>query len=266
MSEIAERKLSADEQKRISRCSEYKEFVAIKKKAEECEAFEVGTAVLIKNKNTGKYMTSGGWYDDKKPPMKFIIIENKDGIIFGKRVLASGKEGVAVTCLTVEYAHEGYEIVPDEDYLDSMLLDEDYNPMEKEKEYQKKKAKASRKNKKLKMSFPNVKAAYERIRKFKVGDKIWSTSTMYGGGRKEYIIKQVDKIPVDKSKVGRWGGRDHSAHHDEGFKTIVRVVYTDTNSRHAYDMYMHFYDICDEPGKYYARNFYDQQPVIPDEV
>lgn len=262
MSEIVERKISAEEQRRILNCSEFKQFKQILKKSQECKGFEVGSAVLIRYKASQKYMTGPGWYDDNKPPMKYIVIDNQDGIVFAKRVLASGKESDAVYCLTIEYASDGVEIVPDEAYLESMLLDQDYNPVEQEKEYQKKKNKASRMNKKLKMKrYETPQAAYEAIRKLKVGDTLWSTSTLYGARRKELVISEINKRDVNKSKIRR----PDEYHSDEGFQTIFEIKYKEKGSSYDYSFY--FYDICqNDKYKYCGQNLYDTKPVIPDEL
>lgn len=269
MTQPKERKLSQEEIDRISHDFEYKNFKQILNTANQCKDFEVGSAVLIKNKD-GSYITTDRYRSTTQgPPIKYIIIKNDDGVIFGKRVLKSGKEGVGITCLTIEYANEMFSIVPDEDYIDAMLLDEDYDPMQKERDFKKRKSKATRINNSKRLKFDTPEQAIAHIKTLKVGDKLWMAETTFGDRITELKVSNLIDEPTDTAKSRRWG--HYAFSHTCAYKAGMPRVYIaecrmDPSSwRSTVDIAFH--NICKGP-EYQHHNtlLYSEKPVTPDEV
>lgn len=265
--------LTKDDKKRINACDEYKRTLDIMKAMEAYKDYEVGTAVLIKEKRTGKFV-KGKYtsYGDNSPPSKYLIVENDNGFLFVKRIISTGKPGKEIICITTMFSPTHYDVVTDDEYLDAMLLDEVYDPAAAQKEYKKKKNKASRDNNKHRLIFDNPKDAYNYINKLKIGDKLWFASSTFGDDIKELSVSGKGKFTpqASKDRFSYAKGVGTNRHHiNEGFYTGIKVhlIEDPQQTRYLFEREIYFYNIC-RGDKYRYRNIllYTKKPITPEEV
>lgn len=269
--------LTTKDQSRINNCDDYRSTQRIMKSVIAYKDFEVGTAVHIKRKSDDKFITPD--WKGKKPPTKYLIVENDNGFVFAKRIISTGKPGLEITCLTIRYSSESYNLVTDEDYLDALLLDEtdSYDPAAKEKEYQKKKGKASRTNNKTRLKYKEPFDAYNHLKGLKKGDLLYTAWDTFGGGTDEYKVKEVITFKPDahkKSRYGRWGRNDygdaHESHIKEGFAIGIKVVLENTQQTSTYrqsDKELYFYNVCSKKDyKGSSRLWYTKKPIAPEDI
>lgn len=274
-------KLTKEDQSRINKCDYYRSTQIIMKSVEEYKHFEVGTAVLIKHKSSNNFLSNGSWHNNaNSTPSKYLIIENDNGFVFAKRIISSGEPGKTVQCLTIEYSTDNYEIVTDEDYLDSLLLDEEYDPTTSAKEEKKKKGKASRTNNKYRVRFKEPFDAYAYIKGLKKGDKLWSAWTTFGDGITEYEVKEIQtyaltpKPPAQRSYYSRYNrnyGDANQSFIDEGFAIGVKVILKELSNESGYishrDSEVYFYNVCQkEDYKHSSKMLYTRKPIKPQDV
>ena len=269
--------LSPEDMKRAMNCDDYKSTKLIMETYEQNKDFEVGTAVYIREKwhedRTNKYV--GMSYTGTEPAHKFIIVHKDDGFLFAKRVLASGNIGVEITCLTIRYTHVNYELVVDGDYLDSMLLDTDYDPMSGAKELAKKKGKASRLNGKNRILFNSPVAAYNYVNSLKKGDVLYDAYTSFGTGWSKYEVVGITKEVPDKAKANRYNYRNYVDPHqsalDEKFSHVVKVTYREVENENgrvsSYDNTMYFYNLVNSPTyKNDLKTLYNTKPIKAEDI
>jgi hypothetical protein len=262
--------LSPDDMSRINNCDFYAKAKEVIKSVNEYKDFEVGAAVHIVRKHDGKMVSSD--YEGKFPE-KYIIVHNDDGFLFVKRVNANGKPGVAITCVTIDYPSDSYELRVDNGYVESMLLDtqDTYDPLADAKDMVKRKGKASRLNAKKRLLFDTAVEAYAYLKKAKVGDKFWTSDYAYGGGIQEYTVKSIEVRPAAKTQASPngWGRSYNQDHYYEAhnFPEVVKVELkvVDSGKRYSYDKTLEFTNISKEnSGNYYF--YYAEKPVDPSEL
>ena len=227
--------LSKEDKSRIKNCEYYLRTKKIMKNLEEYKKLEVGEVYYIKTKNRdGKEeYVSAGWNNE---PAKYMVFhKDEDGFAFIKRILASGKMGKEVTCLTTSYDVEDYWLESDPDQVNSILLDNEsgYDPMAASKEMTSKKNKARRRNKKLELDFDTHKAAHDYIKTLKVGDVIYDSVAAYGSGILSWKVTDVASRPVDNTDTRstyqkQWGypvgnTREDQWHNEHNLDTVVVV-------------------------------------------
>ena len=92
--------LSKDDKKRIKNCEYYSLSKRIMKDHEIYKNVNIGEVYFIKSKDydgNDRYVT-GGYTRD---PAKYMVIHKDEGFIFAKRIIASGKLGKEISCLTI---------------------------------------------------------------------------------------------------------------------------------------------------------------------
>jgi hypothetical protein len=262
------------DKRKISRSQTYRAYQKITIAKNKYKQFEVGTALFIKRIGEDRYVTKGGWRDHgKKPPIKFVIIENDDGFLFAKKVLASGQLGTDITCLTTDYGPERWELIPDDAMVDAMLLDEEYDPTADAKVLKKKKNKATRINKKHRLIFDRAKDAYDYINSLQVGQKLWTSGATFGENVAEYKVANIERKQAKESDAAAYGRhrKVHRYHLDENFPDIVTVYLELESGGSKWTNQMqtiHFYNMCKSKKeyKYHDMMLHDRKPVTPKEV
>lgn len=269
--------LTADEKKRIKDCEGYRSTKRIMQSYSDYSEYEVGTAVFVRDKLNGENRMVGTGYNNSGQPDKFLIINKDGGFLFAKKIISTGKPGTIVSCLTIEYPSDRYELVVDGDYLDAMLLDTEYDPTSSAKELVKKKNKASRINSKNRLAFNTPNEAYEYLKNITIGEVIWSASTTFGNGITKYEVASVTPFVIDRKHHGStsgWRGsycpHPHGSHIDYSFTTGIRVTlkFISSEDRYGhYDREIHFYDIVADPKfKTYSNTLYSKKPIKPEDV
>lgn len=280
MSEIIVEELSAEDKKKVNECDGYKSSKRIMKSFADYSEYEVGTAVFIKE-NSLKRGTSyvGAGHDNSHPRDKYIIIHKDGGFIFAKRIIASGKPGAPVTCLTIEYPSDRYELEVDGDYLDAILLDtvDSYDPTATAKDLAKKKNKASRTNNKNRIIFDTPLAAYNYISNLKIGDELWGADYSYGTGTRKYKVSDIKTYDLDKTQQARTysygnysSGHRHGSYLKEklpkGIEVTLQVVENE-NKYGSSDRNIHFYSVLNtDDYKYSMKILYNKKPIKPEDV
>jgi hypothetical protein len=270
--------ITPEDQKRINACDDYQSTKRIMRSCEAYRDHEVGTAVYIKENFPNQTVTSyvGQGYQNKEPAHKFIIIENDAGFVFAKRILASGKPGVEVTCLSIRYPSDCYELVVDSDYLDSMLLDTDYDPTSAAKDLARRKGKASRDNNKLRIMFDTPKEAYDYLNNLKIGDNVWGAETTFGSNITKYKVSEINRFPLnpmERTYQRSWMPYEQPNVHvhsikeglPQGIKVRFEVQESDTRYTYAQDVY--FYNICKKVEyKDSSTTLYNRKPFKPEDI
>lgn len=271
--------LSADDKKRVGECEGYKSSKRIIKSCEDYSDYEVGTAVFIKeNRKNGESYFIGQGYNSNEPKHKYIIIHKDNGFIFAKRIIASGKPGVLVSCLTIEYPSDRYELIVDGDYLDAMLLDtvESYDPTSEAKELAKKKSKASRINSKNRIMFNTPETAYAYLHTLKIGDEMWDSSTSYGNYITKYKVIKVEQYDLDiKQKEssgyrGRIYCHPHATYTNAKLPKGIKVEITQVESEYNFqtsNKTIYFYNLCNQDTyKDYIATYYSKKPTKAEDI
>lgn len=259
--------LSPEDMDRINNCEFYSMSKGILQSVNEYKEFEVGAAVHVAYKESGKLVCSD--YEGKFPE-KFIVIFNDGGFVFVKRINANGKPSAAVTCLSIEYPATVYSLRVDDGYVESMLLDtqDQYDPLADAKNLQKRKNKSARENAKRKLLYNTAAEAYEFMKTIKVGDTFYSSDYAYGGGVTEYKVKSIENRPATAGSGSGWsrsyGDQQYTA---LGFKDVIKVELGVVNAgtRYSYDKTIEFTNISKEnSGNYY--NYYKLRPLDPSDI
>jgi len=214
--------ISKQDLTKVENCEYYLRSKQIIKNAEVYKNIQVGEVYFIKCKDydgNEKYVTAG-WSGD---PSKFIVFHKDDGFIFIKRIIASGKPGQEVMCLTTQFNVDEYWLEADPDYVNSILLqDEDsYDPFAASKIDANKKNKARRKNKKLEIKFNNAKEAYNFIKTLKVGDTLYDALTTYGSATVTWEVTKIDVRAVSRRSTNM--SPVDAIHYTNGFKQVIEV-------------------------------------------
>jgi len=272
--------ITPEDQKRINSCDDYLSTKRIIKSCIDYKDHEVGTAVYIKENfpNSTRKSYVGAGYQDKEPPHKFIIIKNDEGFVFAKRIIASGNPGVEITCLTIRYPSDSYEIQVDSDYLDSMLLDTTYDPTSSAKDLARRKGKASRDNAKNRILFDKAEEAYSYLSNLKAGDVLWGAETSFGSEVTKYKVANVTHVPLDP-KIGTykssWQTYESPSMHPssikeglpDGLSVELHVDQDGTECRWSRGKTMWFYNITrKEQYKDYWYALYTRKPFKPEDI
>lgn len=261
--------LSDTDKRKITRQQTYVTYKKISAAKEQYKHFEIGTALFIKRIGEDYYVTKGGWRNPKKPPIKFVIIENDDGFIFAKKVLASGELGADITCLTTDYGPDRWELVPDDAMVDAMLLDEEYDPTADAKSTKKKKSRASNINNKHRKNFKSAKDAYNFLENLTVGQRIWVADTTFGENIAEFEVIKAELTPtISYLQNGYRARRIYQYHTSERFDSVLSVVIRQVSGKLGSTMQtVHFFDITN--SKQYrskSRLFYTKKPISYKEI
>jgi hypothetical protein len=241
--------LSPEDLKRANSCDNYKLAKRIMQSCEDHSEYEVGGAVFIKHKRDNTYAGSG--YGALLEKYKYIIVHKDGGFLFAKRILATGKPGVQITCLTIEFPSDSYDLEVDEDFLDSVLLDTDYDPASNAKSLAKKKEKASRINNKNRINFALPIGAWHYLNNLQKGEFLWGAETSFGNQITKYEVSSVEQyVPDPKQQVYRsWKGTEspqaHRSHINENLLTGVRVtlIVAESENKYTNGKTLYFYHI-----------------------
>lgn len=259
--------LSAEDLKRIRGCDFYLKAKEVIQSAIDYREYEVGSAVFIARKDTGKVLSSD--YEGLHPE-KYIIVENDEGFIFVKRIKVDGKPGAAITCLTIDYPSERYELRVDDGYVEAMLLDtqDKYDPSADVKELAKRKNKAARENSKKRLVFETAVEAYNFVKTLKIGDTLYSTEYTYGGSITEYTVDTIDVRPAVAGTGSGWSRRHGDDDYiSEGFTEVVAVnlKVKSSTARYSYARTLTFKQLAKTHQALY--NFYYQtKPASPEDM
>lgn len=260
--------LTPDDLKRIRECDFYLKAKKIIQSAEDYREHEVGSAIFVVNKKSGKRV--GQEYDAKATPDKYIVIENDNGFIFAKRINANGKPGVAISCLTIQYSSKHYELQVDDGYIESMLLDtqDKYDPASEAKALAKRKNKASRDNAKNRIIFDTIPEAYAFLSVAKVGDVIWESSYSYGTRVTQYTVDAIENRPAVKNHNPYRYSTHDNAYVDSGYTNVVILKLAMSPSTNAngygYNKGISYKDICSTERSGYF--YYKTKPVSPEDL
>jgi hypothetical protein len=264
---LAKPVLSKEDLDRIKGCDFYLRAKEVIQSAIDYREYEVGSAVFIVRKDTGKLVSSD--YEGKNPE-KYIIVENDEGFIFVKRIKMDGKPGAAITCVTIDYPSVRYELKVDDGYVEAMLFDtqDQYDPSAEAKDLAKRKNKASRENSKKRLLFDDAAEAYAYVKTLKIGDIVFSTEYSYGGEVTEYTVDSIDVRPAVQSSGSGWtrnrGDEDYTS---LGFKEVVeaKLKVKSTTARYQYDRTLSFKGLAkSHSAQYYF--FYLTKPVSPEDL
>lgn len=264
---VAQTALSPEDMQRVNSCDFYQKAKEIIQSAEDYRDFEVGSAIHITRKYDNKMISSD--YDSKVPD-KFIIVHNDNGFLFVKKVLASGKPGVTVTCVTIEYPSCNYSLKVDDGYIESMLLDtqDQYDPLADAKSMVKKKGKASRENAKKRLMYDTSAEALAFLKNLAVGSKIWRSDYSYGGDITEYEVTQIDTRPPAAASGSGWNRTYGDTRYiNAGLKEVV-VVHLNplhSTSRYTSSTTLEFYSISKADGGGYY-HYYASKPLTPHDI
>lgn len=188
--------LSDEDKKRISYNRDYKWAKRVYESHNNYREVSVGEVYKIKRLNyKDLFVCNYG-----KAHTKFYIISKDDGFVFAKRISSNGKLGKQVICLTVDYPlGSDYELVPDDAYVESMLLDTEYDFSKEGKSMMKRKNKARAHNKKLFVTKYTPKDAKDFIDSLSVGDFLWDSHTKFGEGLAEWQVIDIEKRKTDQT-------------------------------------------------------------------
>lgn len=222
--------LTEEDKKRMARCDHYKLANSILESIEEYKDMNVGEVYMVH-----RVYKSGS----KKPisrtyggqPDKFMIFhKDENNFVFAKRITANGSLGKEIICMTTQFLSNMYEVTPDPEYVDAIILsnEDNYDPLKAQKDINSKKGKARRRNKKLEIEAKTFEDAYAKIKELKVGDIIYDADTAYGYGTIEWKVIEVDVRPVNKSPTKWMSHRlgntyEDQQHNDYKFPEVVEV-------------------------------------------
>ena len=265
--------LSAEDLKRVNSCDNYKLVKRIMKSCEDHSEYEVGGAVFIKHKKGDTYVGSG--YGALVEKYKYIIVHKDGGFLFAKRILATGKPGVQITCLTIEFSSDIYDLEVDEDFLDSVLLDTDYDPASNAKNLAKKKEKASRVNSKNRIIFNHAITAFNYLNTLKKGDIIWGAETSFGNQITKYEVNSIEQYILDPNQRGYrgWRGQEsahpHESYIKEGLAIGLKVTLTvvDSENKYTNGTTLYFYSLTNN-DKYRSngKTLYSIKPTKAEDI
>lgn len=209
-------KISNADQKRIVNCEYYLKTKQIMANAEVYKNLEIGEVYHIKYKdyNNKDMYVCYGW--NSTTPSKYMVFHKDGGFVFVKRIIASGNLGKEIVCLTTTYDVGKHWLEADQEYVDSILLEDEegYDPLAANKKLSNNKNKARRKNKKLQIVYKTPEEAYAYIKTLNVGDSIYDADTAYGSGILTWKIKKITNRKVNKAKTTSSTGWGYS-HRDE---------------------------------------------------
>lgn len=266
--------LTKEDQDRIDNLECYQRHLNINKNLEYYKDLAIGEVYYIKFQDWNKqwrYETTG--YGKTKSKF-YVFHKDDDGFVFVKRILASGRLSKEVICLTTSYNHNEHVLEADPNYVNSILLENEdgYDPMAEEKAITAKKNKARRKNKKLELNFKDDKEAYEHMKTFKVGNRIYDCDTAYGSGMATWEITEVIKRKTDRKKdTQSWYRHDTPGsteadreHNRAGFKNLIvcKIKCVDNDSNRTWGLGMRdltFHDLT-------WRTYYKEKPYNPETV
>lgn len=263
--------LSKEDKSKIRNCDYYLHTKTIMQSHEDYQYHEVGTVIQIKHKQETRGRAE--YIGDNNRPYKFLIIEKDGGFLFAKRIISTGKPGELVTCLTIEYPSDRFEIEVEPDMADAMLLDAEYDPLKTEKNYQAKKNKASRLNKKKQINFNTPQEAYDFVKGMKVGETYYTSVYSYGGEITTYEVKEVKVVPLSNAeKADRW--LDYPGFYTQNNisdRILVTLKMTSTECRWGADLQIEFFNFIDKnigetkySWKY--RALYKEKPIKPTDI
>jgi len=222
--------LNRDDKRRVKNCDYYIKTKQVMKNAVVYDKLSVGEVYFIRYTDTNKYVTSD-W--SGQSPSKFMVFHKDEGFVFIKRIIASGKLGKEVSCLTTSYYVNEYYLESDPDYVNSILLQDEnsYDPLAASKKIASNKGKVRRKNKKLELAFNKPEEAYAYIQTLSVGDLLYNATTTYGTGVVAWEVKSVCVRDVDQTPQIDWRGNkdtngnssDDQAHNRHGFVDFVSI-------------------------------------------
>ena len=264
--------LSPEDLKRAYNCDNYKLAKRIMKSCDDYSEYEVGGAVYVKTKKGDTYVGSG--YGALLERYKYIIVHKDGGFLFAKRVLATGKPGVQITCLTIDFPSDSYDIEVDEDFLDSVLLDTDYDPTSNAKTLAKKKEKASRLNSKNRVIFSHPAAAWNYLNNLQKGEILWGAETSFGNQITKYEVTDIEQyVPDPKQQAYRsWRGSEsshaHASHIKEGLLTGIKVILSVIESENKYTSTktLYFYNITNSDRYRTSSLLYTVKPSKPEDI
>lgn len=266
--------MSDQDKKTIQNCHEYRRYKKLTLARFEYSKFEVGTAIFIKDKNRDEFLRKGS--DTKQPRYKFVIIENDDGFLFAKRVLATGLLGKEIISLTTDYSPENFELVVDEAIADAILLDEEYDPASDALKLKKIKNKVTNINNKNRIIFNDAVSAYNFIKTLKVGDKLWSSFDTYcSTDVTEFDVVKVEEIPI-KNAIKVYGANFSSyyyqkiinAHSQYNFDNIIKVEVEEKTTSSSQVQTLYFASFCRNNTYYIGYNalFFNKKPISISEM
>lgn len=191
--------LSKDDQNRVNNCEYYLRTKQVMKNAEAYKELSVGEVYYIKHKgyDDKEEYVCAGWNDE---PAKYMVFHKEEGFVFVKRIIANGKMGKEVTCLTTTFNIDEYWLEADPDYVNSILLEneEGYDPLAASKKVASNKNKARRRNKKLEINYGTPQEAHAFTDSLKVGDLLYDSDTTYGSGMLTWEVTSVLKRTVNQ--------------------------------------------------------------------
>lgn len=258
--------LSNEDKSRIQNCDHYKLAKRIIQSTIDYKEYEVGSAVYLRIKSNNKFV--GQEYDASSKADKYIIIDNDNGFLFAKKICANGKPGVAVTCLSIEFASDYYTLEVDGDYVEAMLLDsqDQYDPTSSNKDYARKKNKATRENAKKKLVFDTNKEANEHLKTIKVGDTYYRADYAYGGGVTQYIVSDIisrDPIPPKGSGWGRDRNDEEFINAGLDKVIIIKMKPAQTTKTYSYDYEFSYRHISKES---WSSLIFKDRPTSPEDI
>jgi hypothetical protein len=258
--------LTKEDLDRINCCDFYSKAKEVIQSTIDYKEYEVGAAIFIKRKYDNKVISSD--YEGKMPE-KYIIVQNDNGFVFAKRINANGKPGVAITCLTIDYGSNSYELLIDDSYIESMLLDtqDSYDPLADAKGLMKKKNKAARDNTKKRLIFDTSAEAYAFLKTVQVGDVFYTSDYLYGTGVTEYKVSDIEKRPANAGSGSGWSRNYGDQEYiKNGFKEVINVNLKVVSStrRYSYDEKIEFRKIAKDCSPYTF--FFQTRPVSPDDI
>lgn len=264
--------LTKEEIKKINNTFFYKAYKELTISAQAYKHFEIGCALFVKRKSDSVMLSgNGSFYNIKnKPPTKFVVVENDNGFVFAKKVLASGNLSKNITCLTIEFGTDLFELIPDNAMVDAILLDETYDPLEEAKKLKKKKNKAAAINSKNKISFASPKEAYDFINSLKLNDEIYTSECLYGVNVAKFIVTDITRSKTKKFDSKRWiYGNDlvHYNHSVENFDEVVEIMLTlkEGGARWTHkNRFVHFTDFCGKSSHY--EHFFSKRPLTAEDI
>jgi len=219
--------LKPEDEKRIKAISEYIQSKEIIEACERNKCYDVGVAVYIKNTKDNTYVPDpySDYSERKFSKIKYVIVKNDNGFLFGKRVGQSGL-GQAIECLTTTYYKNRWLLEEDPEYADAFLLDEKYDPLAQAKERKLNKSKCTSYNKKIRLSFAELEKCHEWFTSLKVGDRFWTSCYAYGGKVAEYTVKNIITQKVNNNNIHNWSVNPDSVHHQIGAKDVTILEIT----------------------------------------
>lgn len=263
--------ISKEDQNRVNNCEYYLKTKQTMKNAEVYKDLAIGEVYFIKRKgyNGEEEYVTGGWNND---PAKYMVFHKDDGFVFVKRIIANGKMGKEVTCLTTEYDVGHYWLEADPDYVNSILLEneESYDPLAASKKLASDKNKARRRNKKLQINYKTEQEAFDYIKTLKVGDTIYDTISAYGSGLLTWDIEDITHRPVDSKNIDphSWRSNPDKEHRAHGFKEIyvIHLKRRETKSPKERRWEDEKKDVTFRDFKGGYRSYYHTKPYTPSDV